>query len=124
MDIQFFSNQFESTPVLSSHRLSCIHSYSTLIHSFLELLSFHSSSCDLFISFFYHFTFSLGSDNINIMHILCYSLEVTYVAMVKYLYLEVIVLLCTYNFIRYLLTIVIVLNKHERYCGICDLYYK
>ena len=36
MDIQFFSNQFESTPVLSSHRLSCIHSYSTLIHSFFS----------------------------------------------------------------------------------------
>ena len=36
MDIQLFSNQFESTPVLSSHRLSCIHSYSTLIHSFFS----------------------------------------------------------------------------------------
>ena len=63
IDIQFFSNQFESTPVLSSHRLSCIHSYSTLIHSFFLLLSFHSFSRDLFMSFFYHFIFSLGSDN-------------------------------------------------------------
>ena len=63
MDIQFFSNQFESTPVLSSHRLPCIHSYSTLIHSFILLLSFHSSSRDLFISFFYHFISSMGFDN-------------------------------------------------------------
>ena len=36
MDIQFFSNQFESTPILSSHCLSCINSYSTLIHSFFS----------------------------------------------------------------------------------------
>ena len=61
MDIQFFSNQFESTPVLSSHRLPCIHSYSTLIHSFFLLLSFHSSSRDLFISFFYHFIHKNGT---------------------------------------------------------------
>ena len=36
MDIQFFSNHLESTSVLSSHRPSCIHSYSTLIHSFFS----------------------------------------------------------------------------------------
>ena len=33
-------------------------------NTFILLLSFHSSSCDLFISFFYHFTFSLGSDSL------------------------------------------------------------